>query len=155
MRRTNTYLILLMSLEHDRDRTSGRSEISAYEHSLQTAARARRDGADDEMIAVALLHDVLRNVAVTEHGPALALALSDRLTPARMEILRTHSDFQHDAIHGTDYAARLHGDEHWFTEAVRLALWDSMAFDPDYPTPPLEEFTYYVARLMGEMEHAR
>ena len=32
--------------------------VDRYEHSLQTATRALRDGADEEMVVCALLHDI-------------------------------------------------------------------------------------------------
>ena len=42
------------------------AEVSQLEHALQTAARAVEDGADDEAIASALLHDV-GHLVIGEH----------------------------------------------------------------------------------------
>jgi predicted HD phosphohydrolase len=44
-------------------------DVTQVEHALQSAAHARRDGADDELVAAALLHDVGHLVAGPQ-GPA-------------------------------------------------------------------------------------
>lgn len=38
--------------------------VTRYEHSLQSATRAYRDGADEEVIVAALLHDIGDNLAM-------------------------------------------------------------------------------------------
>ncbi len=42
--------------------------VDLYEHSLQTASRALADGADEELVVVALLHDVGELLAPACHG---------------------------------------------------------------------------------------
>ena len=42
--------------------------LSQTEHALQTAALARRDGASDELVAAALLHDVGHLLDLAAHG---------------------------------------------------------------------------------------
>jgi len=46
--------------------------ISRLEHSLQTATRALRDGADDELIVAALIHDVGDELAPYNHAAIAA-----------------------------------------------------------------------------------
>ncbi len=46
--------------------------VDRYEHSLQTASRALRDGADEETVVCALLHDVGDTHAPHNHGGFVA-----------------------------------------------------------------------------------
>ena len=43
-------------------------QISRLEHSLQSATRAERDGADEEMIVATLLHDIGDSLAPHNHS---------------------------------------------------------------------------------------
>ena len=43
-------------------------QVSRLEHSLQTATRALKDGANDEMIVAALLHDIGDELAPLNHA---------------------------------------------------------------------------------------
>jgi predicted HD phosphohydrolase len=45
-------------------------EVSQLDHALQTAALARADGATDELVAAALLHDVGHLLELRDGGPA-------------------------------------------------------------------------------------
>ena len=63
-------------LDDGRNRQYGTEPVTELEHALQCAALARQDGADDELVAAALLHDFGRLVAedyelqdsVEDHG---------------------------------------------------------------------------------------
>src|SRR5262245_48460311 len=50
-------------------------QVTRYEHSLQTATRAFRDGEDDEMVVAALLHDIGDTLAPDNHSQFAAAAL--------------------------------------------------------------------------------
>jgi len=127
------------------------------EHCLQTATRAERAGADQELVVASLLHDVGKAVSVPNH-PAIA---SEILKPYVREevywVIRTHQDFQgrHYYHHfGGDPSARekhratLSPEE--FALAARFAdEWDQISFDPDYDTEPLEHFEPLVRQLMA------
>src|SRR4051794_35477051 len=49
--------------------------IDRYQHSLQTATRAFRDGADEETVMVALLHDIGDGIGVFNHSEFAAALL--------------------------------------------------------------------------------
>ena len=57
-------------------------QISRLEHSLQSATRAERDGADIEMIVGALIHDFGDNLAPLNHS-LLAAALFGHICGAK------------------------------------------------------------------------
>ena len=48
---------LLDALDKLKDAFAG-YQVSRYEHSLQSASRAHRDGRDEEYVVAALLHDI-------------------------------------------------------------------------------------------------
>jgi hypothetical protein len=55
--------------------------VDMYEHSLQTATRARRAGADTETVVCALLHDIGEVLSGTNHGEIPAALLRPYITP--------------------------------------------------------------------------
>ena len=60
-------------------------QISRLEHSLQTATRAERDGADDETVVCALLHDIGEFLAPANHSQAAAALLKPSLPFSQIE----------------------------------------------------------------------
>ncbi|HXV25008.1 MAG TPA: HD domain-containing protein, partial [Alphaproteobacteria bacterium] len=50
----------------------GGYKTDRYQHSLQTATRAERAGADEETVAAALLHDIGDTIAPLTHGKVAA-----------------------------------------------------------------------------------
>ncbi|MFM8303578.1 MAG: HD domain-containing protein [Actinomycetota bacterium] len=119
--------------------------VDQLTHCLQTATRAERAGADEEMVVAALLHDVGKAVSVANHPAIAAEILRPYVSEPVYQAIRVHQDFQgrHYYGHfGGDVDAReQYRDEPWFTLAARFAdEWDQVAFDPDYDTQPLEHF---------------
>ena len=57
------------------DSSLGGYKISRFEHSLQTATRAVRDNASEEMIVAALLHDIGDEIAPLNHSELAASVL--------------------------------------------------------------------------------
>jgi predicted HD phosphohydrolase len=109
-------------------------QVSRLEHSLQSATRAERDGADIEMIVAALIHD---------------------LGDVRSEvtwIIEHHGVFQMyyygDAM-GVDKNAReIYRDHKWFDSCERFCgRWDQMSFDPHYQSLRLDHFAPMVREI--------
>jgi phosphonate degradation associated HDIG domain protein len=112
--------------------------ITELEHGLQCAALARRDGADDALIAAALLHDVGH------------LLVGD-LFPIDVALPR---DFKHDAV-GARYLSRWFGPE--VTEPVRLHVAAKrylVATDPAYAAGLTPSSTRSLAVQGGPMTDA-
>lgn len=132
---------LLRSL---RDVTDGFA-VDQLEHALQTASRAERAGADDEVVIAALLHDVGKAISVTNHPAIAAEILKPYVRDEVYFMIVAHQDFQgqHYYAHfGRDPHARAaYADHPAFDLAARFAdEWDQTAFDPAYPSFPLEHF---------------
>lgn len=123
-------------------------------HSLQTATRAERAGADDQMVVAALCHDIGKAISVPNHPAIAAAILQPYVRDEVYQVIRTHQDFQgrHYYHHfgGDPDAREQYRGEPWFGLGERFAdEWDQTAFDPDYDTLPLEHFEDRVRALFG------
>jgi predicted HD phosphohydrolase len=126
--------------------------VTRLTHSLQTATRAERDGADDEMIAAALLHDVGDDLAPWNHAAFAAELLRPFVRPQITWIVAQHGFFQnyYYAHHtGGDQNAREQFRGHkWFESCAAFCEnWDQASFDPDYPTETLAHFEPLIADI--------
>jgi predicted HD phosphohydrolase len=119
--------------------------VDQLTHSLQTATRAERAGADPEVVFASLLHDVGKAVSVPNHPEIAAAIIRPYVRDDVYHMIRAHQDFQ-----GRHYYHHFGGDpnardkytgEPWYDLAAQFADdWDQTAFDPDYDTLPLEHF---------------
>ena len=129
-------------------------QVDRLEHSLQTATRAYRDGADEEMVVAALLHDIDDLLAPHSHGELSAMILRPYVTEKTCWIVRHHGLFQlvyYAHFHGRDRNVRdKYRDHPWYQDAVDFChRWDQAAFDPAYESLPLEFFEPMVRRLFA------
>ncbi len=129
--------------------------ISRYEHSLQTATRARRDGADEETVVVALLHDMGDMVAPENHSAFAAAVLRPYVSEDNHWLVLNHGLFQgyyyfHHFDHDRDARDRCRGHPMFERTAEFCEKWDQTSFDPDYDTMPLEAFEPMVRRLFAK-----
>lgn len=120
-------------------------QISRLQHSLQAATRAERDGADIELIVAALVHDLGDELSPDNHSQVAAAILRPYVRAEVTWVVEMHGLFQmvHYAHHrGLDRNGRdVHRDHEWYDSCVRFCeRWDQAAFDPEYPTEPLEHF---------------
>lgn len=129
--------------------------INQLEHGLQTATRALRDNASEEMIVAALCHDIGKVISVENHPAIAAEILKPYVSNETYEIVRTHQDFQgrhYYALIGLDPEARKQYEgEPWYDLARRFTdEWDQTSFDPDYDTLPLSHFEPMIDRVFAK-----
>ncbi len=129
-------------------------QVDRLEHSLQCASRAQRDGAGEELVVVALLHDIGDMLAPLNHSEMAAAILRPYVSEESYRIAKWHGLFQtyYYAHHlGGDRNARERFRGHQFFEAtVRFCdNWDQPAFDPQYDTMPLKTFEPMVRRVFS------
>lgn len=120
-------------------------KVSRLEHCLQTATRAERDGADEETIVCALLHDIGDVLAPANHSQVAAALLAPYVSEKNLWIVKHHGLFQgyyYFQFMGLDRDAREKYKEHPYYQACVdfCANWDQPSFDPDYESRPLEYF---------------
>lgn len=132
--------------------------VSRLTHSLQAATRAQRDGADEELIVAALVHDVGDELAPYDHAELAAAVLRPYVRPEVTWIVQQHGLFQnYYYVHhlGGDRNARDRWRDHPWYEACRhfCASWDQCSFDPDYPSETLSFFEPLVRRIFARAPH--
>jgi predicted HD phosphohydrolase len=120
-------------------------QISRLEHCLQTATRAENDGADDETIVCALLHDIGDHIAPGNHSQIAAVMLAPFVSEKNLWIVKHHGLFQgYYYFHFTDADrnARERYKEHpYYQDCINFcANWDQPSFDPDFETRALTHF---------------
>ncbi|MGY6499657.1 MAG: HD domain-containing protein [Acidimicrobiales bacterium] len=125
-------------------------------HCLQTATRAERAGADDEVVFASLMHDVGKAISVPNHPAIGAEIIKPYVREDVYHMIRTHQDFQgrHYYHHfGGDRTLRdQYRDEPWFALTEQFTDdWDQTSFDPDYDTLPLEHFEPLVRRITARV----
>ena len=128
--------------------------VDQLRHGLQTATRAARDEASEELIVAALCHDIGKVISVENHPAIGAEILKPYVSRETYEIIRTHQDFQgrhYYALIGKDPEARSqYANEPWYETACRFTdEWDQTSFDPEYDTLPLEHFEPMIDRVFA------
>lgn len=128
--------------------------VNQLVHGLQTATRAERAGASEELIVAALCHDIGKVVSVENHPAIAAEIMKPYVSRETYEIIRTHQDFQgrhYYALMGKDPdARRQYKDEPWFALACAFTdEWDQTSFDPEYDTLPLSHFEPMIDRVFS------
>ena len=130
-------------------------QVSRLEHSLQSATRAERDGADEEMIVATLLHDIGDSLAPFNHSQLVASVLRPYVSEKVYWIMLHHGLFQefYYAHHmGKDRNARDKFKDHqYYQDAVDFCeKWDQKSFDPEYDSFSLEHFEPMVRSLFSK-----
>jgi predicted HD phosphohydrolase len=132
--------------------------VSRLGHSLQAATRALKDGADDELIVAALIHDVGDELAPYNHAEIAAGIIRPYVRPEVTWIVEQHGLFQtyYYAHHyGRDRNAREKFRDHpWYQACIDFcANWDQCSFDPDYPSEPLAAFESRLREIFSRPAH--
>ena len=129
-------------------------QVSRLEHCLQTATRAENDGADEETIVCALLHDIGDILAPANHSQVAAALLAPYVSEKNVWIVKHHGLFQgyyYFHFMGQDRDARdIHLKHPHYQACVDFcANWDQLSFDPDFQTQTLEHFEPLVRAIFA------
>ncbi len=135
-------------------------QISRLEHSLQTATRALNDGASDEMIVAALLHDIGDDLAPLNHAEYAAAVLKPYVNEKTHWIIEKHGIFQmyYYAHHlgGNKNARDKYKGHKYFQDTVDFCeKWDQKSFDPNYKSLPLKEFEPFVKKIFSRKPYSQ
>ena len=138
----------------DLDDGLGGYRVTRLGHSLQTATRAEADGADEEMIVGALIHDLGDGLAPENHSNYAAEIIRPYVRAEVTWVVEHHGLFQkiyYAHFLGEDPQLRAAYRDHPHYESCVLFCerWDQAAFDPDYPTRSLEHFEPLVRRIFS------
>ncbi|MDP5217786.1 inositol oxygenase family protein [Ruegeria sp. 2205SS24-7] len=128
-------------------------QVTRLGHSLQSATRAWRDGADTDWVVSALLHDIGDIYAPYNHDEYAATILKPFVREQCAWVVQTHGDFQMlyygHHLDGFDQHKRdRHRDHPCFDDnAAFCERWDQASFDPNYDTLPLGFFAPMVREV--------
>ncbi|WP_420862628.1 HD domain-containing protein [Algirhabdus cladophorae] len=120
-------------------------QVTRLGHSLQSATRAERDGADTDWVVSALLHDIGDIFAPYNHDEYAAAILKPFVREQCTWVVEKHGDFQmvyYGEHVGADPEKRqAYAGHKYFQDCADFCeRWDQSSFDPDYDTLPLEHF---------------
>jgi predicted HD phosphohydrolase len=133
--------------------------LDPYEHSLQTATRAFKDGAEEEMVVCALLHDIGDLAAPQNHPEFAAAILRPYVSDEAHGVVLLHEIFQgyhYFAQAGLDrnLRDRYRGHPAFARAAEFCANWDQNSFDKDYESMPLAAFEPMLRRIFARQPYA-
>ncbi|OYV00526.1 MAG: phosphohydrolase [Burkholderiales bacterium PBB5] len=133
--------------------------VDRYQHSLQTATLALRDGRDEEYVVCALLHDIGDTLGCFNHFDIAAAILKPFVSEANLWMVQQHGIFQgYYFFHhiGLDRDLReQHRDHPHFARTEEFcALYDNPAFDPLAKPLPISEFEPMVRRVFGQVKRS-
>lgn len=148
-----TRTLLLQMLEETAATNSG-FPVNDRDHAIQTATRARRAGADDEMVVAALFHDSAKSVDAYLHGQLIASMLAPHVRPEVVWMLRQHQDYTATEIDNghnpfSRLVYRVRSSRHEMATTF-VDEWDLAARDPEYDTDPLESFYPEIDRVLAQ-----
>ena len=133
-------------------------KITRLGHSLQSATRAERDGADTDWIVAALLHDIGDIFAPYNHDEYAASILKPFVREQVTWVVEKHGDFQllyFGQYVGADPEKRqAYAGHPYFDDCAEFCeRWDQSSFDPDYDTLPIEHFADRVRAVFARQPY--
>jgi len=129
--------------------------VSRYQHSLQAATRAHRDGRSEEYVVATLVHDIGDSLAPYTHGEMMAAVLRPFVPQDVWWIVKHHGVFQmyyyaHHSGGNRSARDRYRGDPNFDACAEFCERYDQVSFDPAYDAEPVEFFEPMVRRVFAE-----
>lgn len=129
-------------------------QITRLGHSVQSATRAWRDGADIDWVVSALLHDVGDIFAPYNHDEYAATILKPFVREQCRWVVEKHGDFQmiyygHLVGGNQNKRDQFNGHEFFNDCAEFCERWDQTSFDPSYDDLPLDFFRPMVEEVFA------
>ena len=129
-------------------------KITRLGHSLQSATRAWRDGADIDWVVCTLLHDIGDIYAPYNHDEYAAAILRPFVREQCSWCVQTHGDFQmvyygHLVGGNPNKRDQFAGQLYFDDCAMFCERWDQSSFDPEYDSLPIEFFAPLVQQVFS------
>ena len=134
-------------------------KISRLEHSLQTATRALKDGASDEMIVAALLHDIGDELAPLNHSEYAAAVLKPYVSEKTHWIIEKHGEFQmyyyaHHLGGNKNQREKYIGHKYYQDTVNFCENWDQKSFDPNFKSLRLKSFEPLIKKIFSRKPYS-
>lgn len=142
----------------DLDESLSGYQITRLGHSVQSATRAWRDGADTDWVVSALLHDIGDIYAPYNHDEYAATILKPFVREQCTWVVEKHGDFQmvyygHHVGANPDKRDAYMGHAYFDDCAMFCERWDQSSFDPDYDSLPLNFFAPMVHEVFARQPY--
>jgi predicted HD phosphohydrolase len=129
-------------------------KVTRLGHSLQSATRAWRDGADIDWVVCTLLHDIGDIYAPYNHDEYATAILRPFVREQCSWCVQTHGDFQmvyygHHVGGNPNKRDQFAGHIYFDDCAAFCERWDQSSFDPDYDSLPIEFFAPMVREVFA------
>ncbi|MCK0103356.1 HD domain-containing protein [Pseudohalocynthiibacter sp. F2068] len=129
-------------------------KITRLGHSVQSATRAWRDGADVDWVVSALLHDIGDIYAPYNHDEYAATILRPFVREQCAWVVEKHGDFQMlyygQHVGGNPDKRDTYKAHPYFNDCADFCeRWDQSSFDPEYDTLPIEFFAPMVREVFA------
>ena len=134
-------------------------QVSRLEHSLQSATRALRDNANEEMIVATLLHDIGDELAPMNHSEYAAAVLKPYVSEKTHWIIEKHGEFQmyyyaHHLGGNRNQRDKYKGHKYYQDTVDFCENWDQKSFDPNYKSLTLKEFEPMVRKIFSRKPYS-
>jgi predicted HD phosphohydrolase len=154
IKHTKGTAIRLLKALVELDQSLSGYKVTRLEHSLQSATRALRDGADIDWIVSALLHDIGDIYAPYNHDEYAASILKPFVREQCVWVVEKHGIFQmlyYGEHVGSNPHKREKYKEHiYFQDCSDFCeLWDQKSFDPNYETKSIDFFVPMVEEVFA------
>jgi predicted HD phosphohydrolase len=150
---------VLKLLESQKDDEAHGWGVNNYQHSLQCATKALRNGEDEDYIVATLLHDVGQELDPFRHDRIAGTMLKPFLSPGSHWMVANHQVFQLSFRTNSPFdlkaCERFRGHP-YFERTMRFCdLYDQSCFDPNYDWLPMTTFEPMVRRVFGRVMEER
>jgi predicted HD phosphohydrolase len=134
-------------------------QVNNYQHSLQCASRALRQGEDEEFVVCALLHDIGQELDPFGHDKIAAQILKPFVSEINHWVVENHQVFQLRFRVNSQFDVDA-CEKFRFHPGFEKALYfcehyDQNCFDPEYDHLPLDTFAPLVRRLFSRVMERR
>ena len=135
-------------------------QVSRLEHSLQSATRALKEKANDEMIVATLLHDIGDELAFHNHAEFAATMLKPYVSERTHWIVEKHGIFQlyyyaHHLGNNKNEREKYKGHKYYKDTIDFCENWDQKSFDPNYKSLKLKDFEPYVKKIFSRTPYSQ
>lgn len=129
--------------------------INVLQHCLQTATRAARAGASDELVLGALLHDVGIAISYPGHAQISASIIRTFVSDDVYKTVLHHHEFElahyGHRIGQSTTMRNLYVNEPWYPTATKFVdEWVQVSYDPGYASYSLQDFIPLIKREFAE-----
>jgi predicted HD phosphohydrolase len=136
------------------DEGLSRYQITRLGHSVQSATRAWRDGANIDWVVSALLNGIGNIFARYNHHAYAAAILKPFIREHCIWVLEKYGNFQmiyydHDVGGNPNKRNHYQGHPYFDDCAIFFERWDQSSFDPDSDNLPVDFFTPMVCKVFN------